>query len=245
MYARQIEGRTLELGVSGKLLDRVLIMWDRETGSEWSHLTGEALAGPLKGEKLEPIADMVMCTLDEWVARHPDTDVLAPVFPIERYRAHEARWAGYFRGKEKERLLGVTVGETARAYPLPALAKAPLVNDSVGETPVLIAYTADTETALAWHRRVGDRVLRFEDAGGEGDARRIRDLETGSTWSPLTGEALSGKLAGERLTAITGIPSYAYGWRTYFPRSSWWKPGEETATPAPADPKRRPRGRVY
>ena len=45
MYARDLDGKTLTLGVSGKLIRNSLVMFDRETDTLWSHLTGEALEG--------------------------------------------------------------------------------------------------------------------------------------------------------------------------------------------------------
>lgn len=52
VYARKIEGKTLDLGVSGALYRDSLVMYDRETGSYWSQIDGKALRGPLTGKKL-------------------------------------------------------------------------------------------------------------------------------------------------------------------------------------------------
>ena len=45
MYARKVDNRTLTFGVSGLLVRNSLVMYDRETGSLWSHLSGKALDG--------------------------------------------------------------------------------------------------------------------------------------------------------------------------------------------------------
>lgn len=73
MYARP-NGDTL--GVSGKLWRDALIMYDRATHSLWSQINGKAVAGPMKGRRLEELPSE-MTTWGAWKRRHPDTLVLA------------------------------------------------------------------------------------------------------------------------------------------------------------------------
>ena len=37
----------------GGMVNGLALLWDYETGSYWDHVTGEALHGPLKGERLK------------------------------------------------------------------------------------------------------------------------------------------------------------------------------------------------
>lgn len=64
------------LGVSGKLYNSNLVMYDRETDSLYPQMLGKAVAGDEKGERLEsfPIA---VVTWKEWLRAHPDTLVLS------------------------------------------------------------------------------------------------------------------------------------------------------------------------
>ncbi|AUX08723.1 hypothetical protein AArcSl_1088 [Halalkaliarchaeum desulfuricum] len=53
VYDRRVgDGRVLEFGVSGKLADDDLVMYDRETESEWKQSLGVAITGPLAGTDL-------------------------------------------------------------------------------------------------------------------------------------------------------------------------------------------------
>ncbi|MFB6104676.1 MAG: DUF3179 domain-containing protein [Halobacteriaceae archaeon] len=52
VYDRGIDDRVLSFGVSGKLADDDLVMYDRETESEWKQSTGTCFAGPLEGTAL-------------------------------------------------------------------------------------------------------------------------------------------------------------------------------------------------
>ena len=83
MYAREFDGKALAFGVVG--VDKgTLIMYDQQTGSRWSQLFGEAVDGPLEGEKLEKLPS-IMTTWAKWRALHPETTVY--VKPSVEYRA--------------------------------------------------------------------------------------------------------------------------------------------------------------
>ena len=76
MYALpQIDGRASTLGVSGMLWRDALLMYDRASSSLWTQITGEAVAGPMKGKKLDELPSE-MTTWRVWKAKHPDTLVL-------------------------------------------------------------------------------------------------------------------------------------------------------------------------
>ncbi|WP_227131451.1 DUF3179 domain-containing protein [Halorubellus salinus] len=68
--------RVLEFGVSGKLADDDLVMYDRETESEWKQSTGTAIAGPLEGTALE-VLPAAMTTVGAFRDANPDGEVLA------------------------------------------------------------------------------------------------------------------------------------------------------------------------
>ncbi|WP_373188567.1 DUF3179 domain-containing protein [Halolamina sp.] len=67
---------TLEFGVSGKLADDDLVMYDRETGSEWKQSLGEAIAGPLEGARL-CVLPATTTTWSIFSETHPEATVMA------------------------------------------------------------------------------------------------------------------------------------------------------------------------
>jgi hypothetical protein len=69
------DGRVLEFGVSGKLADDDLVMYDRETGTEWKQSLGEAIAGELAGESLRVLPSSVT-TYEQFRDRNPRGRVL-------------------------------------------------------------------------------------------------------------------------------------------------------------------------
>lgn len=65
------------LGVSGKLYNSNLVLYDRETDSEIPQVLGIAVNGPLKGEKLDSI-HVFQTTWKDWKRKYPNTKVLSP-----------------------------------------------------------------------------------------------------------------------------------------------------------------------
>ena len=51
MYAREIEGRELTFGVSGKLIMNALVLYDRQTDSLWSQFLGGMTAAASRPDK--------------------------------------------------------------------------------------------------------------------------------------------------------------------------------------------------
>lgn len=78
MHDRRIGERELTLGVSGKLVDGNLIMYDRETDTLWQQSTGAGMEGELEGQALAelPEEEWAVLSWGEWRSLHPDTLVL-------------------------------------------------------------------------------------------------------------------------------------------------------------------------
>jgi len=63
------------LGVSGKLLNSNVVMYDRASDSYWSQIAAVAFEGPLKGHSLDEI-QVTWTTWARWKERYPQTQVL-------------------------------------------------------------------------------------------------------------------------------------------------------------------------
>lgn len=69
-------GTSSTFGVSGKLVNSNLTMYDRATDSRWPQIPAKAIDGASKGAKLEEF-QIVWTTWELWKKRHPDTKVLS------------------------------------------------------------------------------------------------------------------------------------------------------------------------
>jgi hypothetical protein len=226
VYSREIGGQTYTFGVSGKLIRNVLVMYDRQTRSLWSQLLGEAVEGELKGTKLEYLPSW-LTTWEEWKTRYPNTLALVKGYsgvydPYSTYYASDQ--AGVI-GEEyaddrlptKQFVVGLALDGEAVAYPFSVLSLQPVVNDQVGDRPVLVVFDEDTATGVVFDREREDQTLTFTLPDPEPDALTLTDAETGSTWDGLTGRATDGPLAGEQLTRLRSTASFWFGWKDFYP----------------------------
>lgn len=162
MYGREIRGRTLTFGVSGKLYRNSLIMFDRETDSLWSHLLGAAVEGPMRGAQLEMIPS-TFTTWDAWRDEHPSTLALSPgLSPYGLYSS--AAYGDYVasdrtgilgtrrrdeRLRPKDLVLGV-LAPAAKAYALGDLRRHGTIRDTLAGETVEIVYDDEAEKAEAF-----------------------------------------------------------------------------------------------
>jgi hypothetical protein len=218
-----VNGRTLTFGVSGKLIRNSLVMYDRETHSLWSHLTGSAIDGPLIGTQLQVLA-ATQTTWANWLRAYPGTKVLPHDYPgqTDRLRYFTNQAAG-IRGRlhyddrlpAKAKVIGVRVLDQAKAYAMQAIVRAKVVNDTFANA-ALVVWTTGPESASVFRRDLSGQTLTFEvPASGT-----ITDRETGSGWDPLTGKAVSGPLMGSSLTPVDAITSFWFGWFDFFPETA-------------------------
>ena len=212
MYVRTVKGKELNLSVYGKLWQRSLIMEDDETGTEWSHIMGKAMAGELKGSQLEVIPS-VITDWKSWRARHPRTSVMDLPRTDERFVRE------YQRRRPENFVLGLSKLGRAKAYSFVTLKKEQLVQDTFEGDPIVVAYLPEAATATAFYRRTTKgKALNF----APGVTRQtLTDKETGSRWDALSGKGLSGPLKGEALELAPGIPSFREAWEKFYPDSEF------------------------
>ena len=186
-------------------------MVDSETNSLWSHLLGEAKQGELEGQVLESVPSH-MTDWKTWREAHPETSVLM----LERtYRAYRREFYKHL----EQFLVGMSAGELARAWKFDDLQLHPVVNDQFNDSPVVVVFDRASRTALIFDRTVDGQVLTFEQR----DDHMI-DEQSGTTWEPTTGRAISGERKGASLTQAIGVISYSHTWATFYPASEYWMP---------------------
>ncbi|MEX2139445.1 MAG: DUF3179 domain-containing protein [Pirellulales bacterium] len=151
-----------EFGVSGLLYNSNVLMYDRKGKPEslWSQIAGSGVSGPARDKTLD-LVPFEVTTWQDWRTRFPNTLVLDANTGHRRdYRANP--YEAYLGSADlmfparpqsdrlpaKEAVLGVFVGDQARAYPLRELArlKGPL-EESLGGSRFTIEYNAEAKSA--------------------------------------------------------------------------------------------------
>jgi hypothetical protein len=102
--------------------------------------------------------------------------------------------------EDEEAVLALEIDGEARAYPIQIMMWHEIVNDTVGGIPVTVSFCPLCNSALAYDRRVDDRILDFGTSGSlYNSALVMYDRQTESLWSHFTAEAIVGTLTGSTL----------------------------------------------
>lgn len=136
-----------------------------------------------------------------------------------------------------EPVVTLEIGGIWRAYPLQILARHQVINDTIGDMPVVITFCPLRKSAAAFERRAGVVTLDLATAGVEHDANiLLYDIQTESLWQQIDGAAVVGKMSGQKLRLIPArLESFAK-FKSRVPQSQV----EDASVMAPTDLTRRP-----
>lgn len=207
VHDRRIDGQTYVFGNFGGLYMNAMTWWDHKTESVWSQPWGRAIQGELKGVELFLLPSQ-LTTWGQWKAEHPDTLVMNTGYN---------RLSVFRQEFNPDFVIGLILAEQAKAFYYRDVEAAGVVNDFVGDIPVLV-WAADSNFH-AYIRQVDDRVLIFRLEEGE-----LVDEETGSTWDPARGLATSGPLTGQGLQSVPSSSAYDWAWLDFYPDSAFYTP---------------------
>jgi hypothetical protein len=127
------------------------------------------------------------------------------------------------RLRPRETVAGLEIGGEAKAFPFSVLREVRVVNETVGDTPVVIVHQPVSDTTTAFEARVKDGTLRFRPV--DNAASRLVDLETGSTWNAY-GLCLAGSLKGSQLKPLILIAEFWFAWSGFRPKTDIYSPGD-------------------
>ncbi len=120
--------------------------------------------------------------------------------------------------EDAEAVLAVELGGQSRAYPVQIMVWHEIVNDTLRGVPVAVTYCPLCNSALAFDRRVGKRLVTFGTSGKLYLSDLVMyDRQTESLWSQLEGQAIAGVLAGVELERVP-VATVAWSqWREAHP----------------------------
>ncbi len=122
---------------------------------------------------------------------------------------------------DTEIVVGVALGDQARAYPVSILNWHELVNDTLDGRPILVSYCPLCGTALVFDRKVDGRVRTFGVSGllYQSDLL-LYDRESQSLWSQISASAVSGPARGMRLRVLRSASMRWDDWKARHPQTS-------------------------
>ncbi len=248
-FERAVDGEgILSFGTSGMLYADNLVMYDRQTESLWPQLNGVASVGVLTGTELTSLPMGAVAWRDFFDA-HPDAGVLSRETGVNRsYGANpysryddpdgdvmfQLPFAVDDRLRVKERVIGITDGETSLAILRSGLADHPPMEVTLGSAQLIVWHQPGLASALD-----ADTVAGGADIGSVGVFNRVVDgqslqfdphddgfvdRQTGSIWNVL-GQATAGPLLGEQLSPQVHLDTFWFAWAVFHPNSSVVTPG--------------------
>jgi uncharacterized protein DUF3179 len=239
-FDRLVDGDVLDFGVSGMLRHSDLVMYDRQTHSLWQQLTGEAIVGSYMDTRLNRIPAQII-SFKQFREAHPAGSVLSRETGHQRDYGRNP-YAGYddiskqpwlYRGPSDgrlppmEKVVGITIGESSKAYSHRMTRQKRVIRDRVGDTDLVIFHSRKGATSALDAERIadsrvigstgvfsphlGNRTLTFTASGS-----RFKDQESGTVWD-VTGLAVEGELTGSRLTPLPHADVFAFAWFVMIP----------------------------
>ncbi|WP_135825331.1 DUF3179 domain-containing protein [Halorussus ruber] len=247
VYDREVDGLVLSFGVSGKLADDDLVMYDRETDSEWKQSLGEAIAGELAGETLA-VRSSAVTTYERFREEHPDGAVLqrpggeseasGPGDEPEPIDYDDAPYADYFESEGFG--LGAHRGEGGREWDREDLDPKTVVLgvEAKGERSALgFPLPRVEESGGVAEAEIGGREIvvfatpegihafenpgyEFEQAGDGGSEESAdgRFRADGATWDGSTGESDDGRT----LERVAARRLFAFAWQDDHGEGAFW-----------------------
>lgn len=228
VYDRQVDGMTLTFGVSGKLADDDLVMYDRETESEWKQSLGTCITGELKGTELS-IRPAAMMTWREFRSQFPtglvlqpahtkseaasDTDEPADVdYAIEPYDAYfESDGFGLAAHRDEA---GQRAWDRNDIAPKTIVLGVTIGNEAVGfPQPAVVNEGGLVRTTVGGAKiivvAVDGQLHAFEDPGVPLTIQAGVIEGNGTTWNPVTGKSPDGR----QLERVPTRRLFAFTWQ--------------------------------
>lgn len=234
-FDARVGGRVLTFGTSGLLYRSNKLLFDHETASLWSSLTGEPVVGPVVALDVKMSAlPVVTTTWREWRTRHPDTLVLSLDTGFTRDYSEGAAYRAYF--ETDELMFGVSlrdgrlpnkaevfvVRSTAPSTVTPAtpagappfaistrlLSERPVFHADVGGTNIVVITSA-----AGANRAYASQEYRFAATDG---GENVRD-EQGRQWVAEEDFLAATFDPNLRLPRIPGHRVFWFGWFAQYP----------------------------
>lgn len=222
-----IDGKALTFRLAG-INNQNFLMRDEETGSYWQQISGEAIAGPMKGRRLELVnSDELSFAL--WKEENPDGSILAPTKDAALYakpdweqRIGKLKTVVSFQGlPDREIVMGMSFGGEDRAYPLAKIVAQKVIQDRVGKDRVQVIAVVlgpDGQSVRAYEARTAEGKS-MEFFVEEAPRWSLIDSVSGSKWD-FRGCATEGAMKGTCLKRVNLIKDYWFDWRLYHPQTT-------------------------
>jgi hypothetical protein len=213
-----VQGEELDFEIVGAFSGNSVFR-DTKTNSTWLQETGESIQGHYQNTSLNELFSEQV-SLKDWLIKYPESEVLQydPAY-VKWYQVAEKNYRlpkdiSFQAREETSLVIGLEVGDLAKAYDWEVLKQEKVILDKVGNHELLLTTSPDFSSFFVYNRTLNDQVLNFQLAN-EG----LIDTNTQSKWNYL-GQCLSGPLKGASLTPIQAYQEIWKYWQVFHPNTT-------------------------
>lgn len=214
------------MGVSGKLLNSNLVMYDRKTKSLWPQIMGVSIEGKREGEKLEQFP-LVWTTWKLVKKKYPHAYMLSLKtgairnYQVDPYGDFSDKNSYYNRGgaffplmaksdrlTPKAMVRGLAGKETQAAVPWDEVRIKKIINIDTKEIKAVLFYDEELDTVRGFSRVFEGEELKFDMIDG-----KIVDNVKKRVWSPR------GEYGKHHLDHYEGMDAFWFAWHAFYPNT--------------------------
>ena len=215
-----------DFGVSGLLYNSNLILFDKETDSNWSQMLLECVEGELLGDKPTLVNSVVM-TWENWKISYPDSMIMSDetgydrtydIYPYGSYRTgSQLLFPVNFSSDalhQKTIVLGISDELSAKAYPMDLYESGlGMIKDTMNSSEFIVIGDL-SKWFMAAYSISDSEGLTYDFSLIADDFPNILLDSTGSVWD-IFGRCISGVNQGKQLERVNSIISYWFAWFTF------------------------------
>ena len=182
------DGRQVEYGVSGFLLNSNLVLFDLEDDTLFTQMAFTGLNGSRKGDQLQSLP-VIETTWALWKKMYPNTTVPRSGTGLDRFSVgmqesfgrestymqnpYEVYNADHddvpfppprgfdYRLLNKDIVMGICRNDKSKVYPLDRMPDRAVINDQLYDLFYVVLYDSTSRTAITYSREFEDEILYF------------------------------------------------------------------------------------
>lgn len=224
-WKSESNGEKTSFGVSGLLYNANLILYDRNTDSNWSQLRLQAVNGELIGKEPQLIP-VIETSWKTWKTLYPNTKVLSTdtgfsrnygVYPYGAYKTNHA----YFVFQpailnsalpNKERVLAIINNGKSKVYQFSKFINGKVIKETFEGTDYLIVGNEDMIVPF----KLTDTFSTLDFSYDFNNSETFFKDNEGNRWN-VFGTAISGPRVGDTLTPAKSVASFWFAIATFYP----------------------------
>lgn len=242
IFDTMLDGQKVKFGVSGKLRNSDMVMYDHRHESWWQQLTGEAIAGKDAGSYLKMLPSHTV-SFKTFKARFPNGEVLSQdtgysrAYGANPYVGYDSLEKPFLMLKEVDdrlpalsRVIGFQLAGKAYLVPLASMQDKAVAQAVAGEHPLVLFNLSESNSAVDARRVKNSKLIDMVTVYANPEKLRfvmrdghVVDSKYGFSWNAF-GEGSEGGKIKKRLEPVENGMHFAFAWLAFHEKSEFLEP---------------------